>query len=177
LLGVTSIFRERNTMHTLVKATLVGLGALAVAAPALAQFGGPPPPPNTGVPLYAKLTGGKGQGQITVVVDPPKGTACYIMNVSGLDGITVAHIHTGGPGETGRPVLTLDTPEDGSSGGCAPVSAELSAALLANPGGYYVNVHTRALPTGAIRGQLGKDIALAGRTAPALASGSPGGAG
>ena len=127
-----------------------------MAAPALAQFGGPPPPPNTGVPLYAKLTGGRGQGHVTVVVDPPKGTACYIMNVSGLEGITVAHIHTGGPGETGRPVLTLDTPEDGSSGGCAPVSAELSEALLDNPGGYYVNVHTRAVPTGAIRGQLSK---------------------
>ena len=157
-------------MHTLLKGTIAGLGALAMAAPALAQFGGPPPPPNTGVPLYANLTGGKGQGQITVVVDPPKGTACYIMNVSGLEGITVAHIHTGGPGETGRPVLTLETPEDGASGGCVPVSAELSAALLGNPSGYYVNVHTRALPTGAIRGQLGKDVAVAGRTTPVAAS-------
>ena len=57
-------------------------------------------------------------GQITVVVDPPKGTACYIMNVSGLDGITAAHIHTGGPGKTGGPVVMLDTPAEGTSGGC-----------------------------------------------------------
>ena len=164
-------------MHTLSKGTIAALGAVALAAPALAQFGGPPPPPNTGVPLYAKLTGGKGQGQITVVVDPPKGTACYIMNVSGLDGITAAHIHTGGPGETGRPVITLDAPEDGSSGGCAQVNAELSAALLGNPAGYYVNVHTRALPAGAIRGQLSDEVAVAGRTAPAPASAAPAGAG
>ena len=150
-------------MHSLLKGTITGLGALAMAAPALAQFGGPPPPPNTGVPLYAKLTGGRGQGQVTVVVDPPKGTACYILNVSGLDGITAAHIHTGGPGETGRPVLTLETPEDGSSGGCVQVSAELSAALLGNPGGYYVNVHTRAVPPGAIRGQLGGEVTAPGR--------------
>ena len=143
-------------MHTLLKGTIAGLGALAMAAPALAQFGGPPPPPNTGVPLYANLTGGKGQGQITVVVDPPKGTACYIMNVTGLDDVTVAHIHAGAAGETGRPVLNLDTPEDGTSGGCTPIDADLAAAILGSPGSYYVNVHTRAQPTGAIRGQLAK---------------------
>src|SRR5687767_7293207 len=136
-------------MHTLLKGTIAALAAAAMTAPALAQFGGPPPPPNTGVPLSAKLTGGRGQGQITVVVDPPKGTACYIMNVSGLEGVTAAHIHTGGPGETGRPVVNLETPDEGSSGGCVPVAADLSAALLGNPGGYYVNVHTRAIPGGA----------------------------
>jgi hypothetical protein len=127
-----------------------------MAAPALAQFGGPPQPPNTGIPLYAELAGARGQGQITVVVDPPKGTACYIMNVSGLEAVTAAHIHTGGPGENGPPVVNLEAPDDGSSGGCVPVAADLSAALLANPAGYYVNVHTRALPAGAIRGQLAK---------------------
>jgi hypothetical protein len=141
-----------------MKGTLAVLGTLALAqiasAPAAAQFGGPPPPPNTGVPLSAALTGGAGQGNITVVVDPPKGTACYIMNIAGLDDVTAAHIHTGGPGETGRPVVTLETPQDGASGGCAKIAPDLSAALLANPGGYYVNVHTRAFPSGAIRGQL-----------------------
>ena len=143
-------------MNTFAKGMVAALGALAMAAPAAAQFGGPPPPPNTGVPLYADLDGGNADGQITVVVDPPKGTACYLMNVGGLDGVTAAHIHAGGPGETGRVVVPFETPEDGSSGGCAQVTAEVSAALLANPGGYYVNVHTRAQPSGAIRGQLAK---------------------
>ena len=147
-------------MHTVLKGALAALGTLAlgvvVSGPALAQFGGPPPPPNTGVPLFTKMTGGSGEGRITVVVDPPKGTACYIMNVGALEGVTAAHIHIGGPGETGRPVVPLDTPDGGTSGGCAPVAPELSAALLANPGGYYVNVHTRQFPNGAIRGQLTK---------------------
>jgi hypothetical protein len=142
-------------MHSIVKGALV-LGILALAAPAAAQFGGPPPPPNTGIPLYTTMTGGAGQGTITVVVDPPKGTACYIMNVTGLDDITVAHIHAGSAGETGRPVLTLDTPEDGTSGGCVPVTPELAEGLLSNPAGYYVNIHTRAFPTGAVRGQLAR---------------------
>lgn len=141
-------------MKSLMKGTLAALGAVAIAGPAAAQFGGPPPPPNTGVPLFAKLTGGNASGQVTVVVDPPKGTACYILNVTGLEGVTAAHIHTGGPGETGRPVVTLEAPGDGASGGCVNVAADLSSALLANPGGYYVNVHTRTLPNGAIRGQL-----------------------
>jgi hypothetical protein len=147
-------------MRRFTQGTMAFLGAAALAgalaAPAAAQFGGPPPPPNTGVPLFAKLVGGSGAGHVTVVVDPPKGTACYLMNVSGLTGVTAAHIHTGGPGETGGPVVTLEAPEGGTSGGCAQVSAEVSAALLANPGGYYVNVHTRTFPQGAIRGQLQK---------------------
>ena len=143
-------------MRAFVTGTLGIFGALALAAPALAQFGGPPPPPNTGVPLYARMTGGSGAGTITVVVDPPKGTACYIMNVAGLADVTAAHIHTGGPGESGAPVVTLAAPTNGTSGGCVPVTAEVSAALLANPGGYYVNVHTSAFPNGAIRGQLSK---------------------
>ena len=141
-------------MRRVLKGTLAALGALALAGPAVAQFGGPPGPPNTGVPVYAGLTGGVGYGNITVVIDPPKGTACYIMNVQGLENVTAAHIHIGGPGETGRPVLPLETPEGGTSGACVDIAPQLSEALLANPGGYYVNVHTRTFPGGAIRGQL-----------------------
>jgi len=152
------ILGETQTMRTILTATLAALGTLAlgvaISGPALAQFGGPPAPPNTGVPLFAKLTGALGHGNATVVIDPPKGTACHLVNVSGLEGITVAHIHAGGPGESGRPVVTLETPEDGAGGGCAPIAADLSAAILANPGAFYVNVHTTLQPTGAIRGQL-----------------------
>ena len=141
-------------MRTLVKGTIATLGVLAIAGPAAAQFGGPPPPPNTGIPLFTTLVGGEGQGHFTLVVDPPKGTACYILNVAGLDNVTAAHVHVGGPGENGRPVIPLETPSDGASGGCTNIAADLASALLANPQGYYVNVHTRAQPDGAIRGQL-----------------------
>lgn len=145
-----------RTLKSVPLRTLATIGMLALAAPAAAQFGGPPPPPNTGVPLYADLKGPLGHGQVTVVVDPPKGTACFIMNVSGLSQVTAAHIHTGGAGETGSPVLPLEAPTEGASGGCQPVAADLAQALLGNPAGYYVNVHTAAAPGGAIRGQLTK---------------------
>ena len=143
-------------MHTNLKGAFAVLGILGLAAPAAAQFGGPPPPPNTGIPLYTKLTGGSGEGKITVVVDPTKNTACYIMNVGALEGVTAAHIHSGGPGETGRPVVTLEAPDGGTSGGCVPLNADLAAAILGSPGSYYANVHTRTFPDGAIRGQLKK---------------------
>ena len=147
-------------MRTSLKGKIAALCGLAItaalAAPAAAQFGGPPAPPNTGVPLYTSMMGGQGQGKVTVVIDPPKGQVCYLMNVTGLENITAAHVHVGGPGENGGPVVPMEAPSEGSSGGCAPIAADLAEKILANPGGYYVNVHTRAQPTGAIRGQLMK---------------------
>lgn len=149
-------------MHSVFKGSMAALGAVALgltlAVPAAAQFGGPPPPPFTGKPVFATLKGSSGSGAISVVVNPPEGTACYIMNVSNLADVTAAHIHLGGAGETGRPVVTLAAPTEGTSGGCVQIAADLAEALLANPGGYYVNVHTRAQPDGAIRGQLSGDI-------------------
>jgi len=143
-------------MHALLKGTLLTLGLAAMAAPAAAQFGGPPAPPNTGVPLYTSLTGADGHGAITVVIDPPKGTACYIMNVFNLEQVTAAHIHRGAAGTDGPPVLPPEAPTDGTAGGCAQIAADLAQDLLANPANYYVNVHTSTLPNGAVRGQLAK---------------------
>jgi hypothetical protein len=38
--------------------------------------------------------------------------------------------------------------------GSVPVDADLSAKVLANPSQYYVKLHSRKFPGGAIRGQL-----------------------
>ena len=63
---------------------------------------------------------------------------------------------SGARGVAGPPVLTLDTPVDGRSSKCYGVDKALAAAIIANPAGYYVNVHTNAYPKGAIRGQLAR---------------------
>ncbi|OYW44399.1 MAG: hypothetical protein B7Z08_05945 [Sphingomonadales bacterium 32-68-7] len=149
-------------MQAISKISTRALGTLALglalAVPAAAQFGGPPPPPFTGKPVFAALKGAEGQGSATVVVNPPEGTACYLVNVTHLTDVTAAHIHRGAAGAEGPPVVTLTAPTEGSAGGCATVAADLAQALLASPGDYYVNVHTRAQPNGAIRGQLSGDI-------------------
>ena len=130
-------------MRNVFTGTLVALGALTLAVPAAAQFGGPPPPPNTGVPVYAELSGGDGSGNITIVVDPPKGTACYIMNVQRVEGATAARVQVGGPSENGRVVLNLEAPQNGTAGGCVNVSADVANALISNPGGHSVVIQTR----------------------------------
>ena len=63
---------------------------------------------------------------------------------------TVAHIHDGAATTAGPPVVTLDP----IASGCASADDELTSAILANPAGYYVNIHNADFPAGAVRGQL-----------------------
>jgi hypothetical protein len=160
---------EKETMNTFLKrfplkAAAGAIGALALAVPAAAQFGGPPPPPNTGVPFSTSLTSwaevpgpgdGAGSGRVTVVVDPPKQQLCYMFfDVYGIGTPTAAHVHAGVAGKAGDAVVMLQPPVGGSSSGCQQISADLAQAIVSNPAGYYVNVHTAEFPSGALRGQL-----------------------
>ena len=70
---------------------------------------------------------------------------------------SMAHIHKAPAGANGPVAVPLATPDAaGKSSGCATVGAPVVADILANPGGYYVNVHNGEHPGGAIRGQLSK---------------------
>jgi hypothetical protein len=67
-----------------------------------------------------------------------------------------AHIHQAPAGVAGPVVVPLPTPDAaGMSAGCVTVQRSLVEAILANPAGFYANVHTTDFPAGAIRGQLG----------------------
>ncbi len=69
---------------------------------------------------------------------------------------TAAHIHKGAASVNGPVVVPFDAPgADGTSTGCTTADAALVADILANRAGYYVNVHTKEHPAGAIRSQLG----------------------
>lgn len=68
--------------------------------------------------------------------------------------VTAAHIHEGASGIAGPPVITLEAPADGGSARCQDVGEALLNDIAANPGDYYMNIHTEDHPGGAVRGQL-----------------------
>jgi hypothetical protein len=114
--------------------------------------------------LEASLTGEKevpgpgdpnGRGEADVKVYKAK--VCYELEVKRIKPAMAAHIHEGGPSVAGDIVVELKAPTDGSSEGCKAISRQLSKNLREHPSHYYVNVHNKPYPGGAIRGQLHRD--------------------
>jgi CHRD domain-containing protein len=133
------------------------LGALVVALPASAA-GGPLAHLETVMTGEKEVPGpgdpnGKGEAKVKVF----RAKVCYRLTAKRIKPATAAHIHRGVRGEAGPVVVPLKPPTDGSSRGCADISRSLSRALREHPGRYYVNVHNRPYPDGAIRGQLERD--------------------
>ncbi|HKR65545.1 MAG TPA: CHRD domain-containing protein [Thermoanaerobaculia bacterium] len=106
-----------------------------------------------------------GTGTATVVII---GTSVnYTITVNNVTAPPIAqHIHQGAAGVNGPIVINL-VPFVGSSWVCAPgpsspctltggttTTPALANAIIANPAGFYLNVHTTDFPGGAIRGQL-----------------------
>jgi hypothetical protein len=96
-----------------------------------------------------------GSGTASVTLDPATGEACWELSATGIGAVMQSHIHVGGEGESGDVVVPLDTDGfDGTSEGC--VMGQDAAALQAvidDPAGHYVNLHTSEFPAGAIRGR------------------------
>ena len=81
---------------------------------------------------------------------------CYNIKVNNLDvPANAAHIHRGNAGVNGPVVVTLKTPDNnGTAAACQAIDPALSKEILANPHGFYVNIHNTPFPAGAARGQL-----------------------
>jgi hypothetical protein len=117
---------------------------------------------QAGRSLSASLTGAAetaggdtdGKGEVKVTLDPDKGEVCYELTVSNIETATAAHIHEGAAGKDGPPIVTFDAPATGSSKGCKTAAAGLIKQIMQNPANYYVNVHNKEFPKGALRGQL-----------------------
>ena len=128
---------------TILAAAAFGLPA-ATAAPAIPLSGG----------QETQAADPDGHGFFTYSID---GTAfCWTLSWQDIQTPTAAHVHVGARHVAGPVLIPLDV--DGVPGpdtsGCTTISAELAAAISADPGNYYANVHNATYPAGAIRGQL-----------------------
>jgi CHRD domain len=93
---------------------------------------------------------------------------CYALTAQRIEPATMAHIHVGVRGVNGPIAIGLIPPTRGFSADCITTQADATpppgdpnkltpaelAAIIANPAGFYANVHNGPFPGGAIRGQL-----------------------
>jgi hypothetical protein len=133
LSGPVSAGRLDEADHGGTKITVTMTGA--------AERPGPGDPDGTGT---ASFTFNSGLGEV-----------CFVLEVSGIEPATAAHIHIAPTTDPGPVVIPLIPPTSGSSSGCVSADPELIKAITKNPENYYVNVHNADFQPGAIRAQLG----------------------
>ena len=118
-----------------------------------------------------------GRGNVTITFNVPRdstgaitggGGVTFAMQLNGFPAGTpaiAAHIHPGAAGTNGSvlvgttlsaaaPVLMGDGTANITVTATPDISQANAQTILANPAGFYFNVHTPLNPTGAIRGQL-----------------------
>lgn len=131
--------------------------ALALALGLAPSAGAQPRDAVVGANLYGEHVVGKGAGEeasgaINALIEPATGRMCYYLEASGLGEIVGAHIHEGREGRNGPEVATLAMAPDDEL--CVTLDPALARKIAADPGDYYVDIHTGARPDGALRGQL-----------------------
>lgn len=94
-----------------------------------------------------------GSGRAIIGLDVKEGMVCWSITTRGVEPLSVAHVHRGRAGEAGPPVVTW-TMTGRAGKGCIAASRSLIRQILRSPRQYYVNVHNRDYPGGALRGQL-----------------------
>ena len=93
-------------------------------------------------------------GAATIEIDTAAGQVCQTITYAGTGGpLTMAHIHVGDAGVNGPVVVDLQVVPSGQEA-CGTASADVLTQIVANPAGYYVNLHTDDFPNGVLRGQL-----------------------
>ena len=96
--------------------------------------------------------------KMILLVLPRHDTVCFVTKWRHIDGTVVAaHIHpapVGVPGPVAVPLFAGQFEGTDRTRGC--VSGQgLAHDIVANPSGFYVNIHSSVFPAGAVRAQLG----------------------
>jgi hypothetical protein len=95
-----------------------------------------------------------GKGNARITLDSKKGQVCFTLAWSKISTPTASHIHKGAKGKAGPIVIAFFVSPPAKHSGCVSAPKSAIAAIINNPGAYYVNVHNKQYPAGAIRGQL-----------------------
>ena len=153
---------------------IAAVGLLATGSVASAK--------QTAVTLTARLSGAQevpaadpdGSGKAFVMIDVEAGEVCFdIKSLSDVGTPNRGHIHEGVAGVNGGIVVPFfelrippadpgapatdprnDALESGRLQDCVPGDPAVLARIVANPAGFYVNVHNARFPGGALRCQL-----------------------
>ena len=153
-----------------------------IAAMALLATGSVASAKQTTVTLTARLSGAQevppadpdGSGKAVVMIDVEAGEVCFdIKSLSETGTPNRGHIHAGAAGVNGPIVVPFfelrippadpgapatdprnDALESGRLQDCVPGDPATLALIVANPAGYYVNVHNARFPGGSLRCQL-----------------------
>ena len=92
-------------------------------------------------------------GTANLFVDLGNGVLCYRMGYDGISRPTGAHIHRGGPHQSGDHVIDLH-PEANGDEGCVGADPTALRNVRDHPEAFYLQLHTAEQPGGALRGQL-----------------------
>ena len=92
-----------------------------------------------------------GSGMAMVTLRPVVRRVCATSSGSDIDKPFAAHIHRRSDGQV---VVDLTGAVTGGAR-CTTVSRRLARRIAERPGRYYVNVHNRTYPAGAVQGSLG----------------------
>ena len=137
--------------------SFVTIAAVLAIAPVAAAGGRPLSTTLSGAAEVPGPGDADGSGSISLTVNPGRSQVCYEAHVTGVDQVVAGHIHAGAADVAGPVVVDLMPELDASGHGSRCVSGDRSTliGIVANPSGYYVNIHTATFSAGAVRGQLG----------------------
>ena len=135
-------------MKSLLASALIAAGLALPAQAAVVVFTVPldgqqefPPPPPGDT---------DGRGLATLTIDDSALTIDWEITISGITTpVGGAHIHQGAAGTDGLIVVDFNAQLSGNG-----LQDDSLADVLADPAGFYVNIHNADFPQGAIRGQL-----------------------
>ena len=140
---------------------------LVIALIAIAGCGGsgsstPSSAPSQPLHLYrvrlagrAEIPKGAANGSGYAIIAVHRGSVvCWRFVLHGFLNATVAQIHIGSNGRAGRVLQPLSTGPRLRHRGCIQTSPTAVTAIERAPSNYYVDVHSRLYPAGAVRGQL-----------------------